>query len=118
MSDTEKLYFIYTFSSYGISHREMRVGMLSCTSITAHPLRARRLLPRLIRYMILDPELVRRFEIEEIRRAPADYHAGLAVFEALWEHGCRLGVLPLSDPLEGIETVVRLAGALSVRQPS
>ena len=68
--------------------------------------------------MILDPELVRRFEIEEIRRAPADYHSGLAVFEALWEHGCRLGVLPPSDPLEGLDTVVRLAGALNVRQPS
>lgn len=81
-------------------------------------LQAGRLLPRYNRHMILDPELVRRFEIEEIRRVPADYHAGLAVFEALWEHGCRLGVLPLSDPLEGIETVVRLAGALSVRQPS
>ena len=50
--------------------------------------------------MILAPELVRQFEDEEIRRTPADYHAGLAVFEALWEHGCRLGVLPPSDPLE------------------
>ncbi len=68
--------------------------------------------------MILAPELVRRFEDEEIRRAPADYHTGLAVFEALWEHGCRLGVLPPSDLLEGLETVVRLARALNVRQTS
>ena len=75
-------------------------------------------LPRYNWHMILDLELVRRFEIEEIRRAPADYHAGLAIFEALWEHGCRLGVLPPSDPLEGLDTVVRLAGALNVRQPS
>jgi len=75
-------------------------------------------LPRYNRHMILDPELVRRFENEEIRRTPADYHAGLAVFEALWEHGCKLGVLPPSDLLEGLDTVVRLAGALNVRQPS
>lgn len=68
--------------------------------------------------MILAPELVRRFEDEEMRRSPADYHAGLAIFEALWEHACRLGVLPPSDPLEGLDTVVRLAGALNVRQPS
>ena len=74
-------------------------------------------LPRYNRHLILAPELVRRFEDEEMRRAPADYHAGLAIFEALWEHGCRLGVLPPSDPLEGLDTVVRLAGALNVRQP-
>ncbi len=65
--------------------------------------------------MILDPETLRRFEDEEIRRAPADYRANLAVFEALWEHGCRLGVLPPSDPLEGLDTIVQLAEALSVR---
>jgi hypothetical protein len=68
--------------------------------------------------MIRDVELVRRFEIEETRREPADYHKSLSIFEALWEHACRLGVLPPADPLEGIETVVRLAGALSVRRPS
>jgi len=75
-------------------------------------------LPRYNRHMILDPELVRRFEDEEIRRAPADYHGGLAIFEALWEHGCKLGVLPPSDPLEGLDTIVRLAEALNVRKPS
>ena len=75
-------------------------------------------LPRYNRHMILAPELVRRLDDEEMRRAPADYHAGLAIFEALWEHGCRLGVLPPSDPLEGLDTVVRLAGARNVRQPS
>jgi hypothetical protein len=29
-----------------------------------------------------------------------------------------LGVLPPSDPLEGLDTVVRLAGALNFRKPS
>jgi hypothetical protein len=68
--------------------------------------------------MILDPEVVRRFEIEAMRREPADYHANLSIFEALWEHGCRLGVLPPADPMEGIGTIISLAGALSVRRSS
>ena len=65
--------------------------------------------------MIREPELVRAFEAEQIRREPADYRKSLQIFEALWEHGCRLGALPPGDPLEGIEGDLRLAEALRVR---
>ena len=59
--------------------------------------------------------MVREFEDEQVRRSPADFHANLKVFEALWEHETRLGVLPPQDPLEGLEVDVRLAEALNVR---
>ena len=65
--------------------------------------------------MIRNPEMVRRFEDEQMGRDPADYHANLKVFEGLWEHATQLGVLPPEDPLEGIEVDLRLAHALNVR---
>jgi hypothetical protein len=58
---------------------------------------------------------VRQFDDDETRRRPADYRENLEVFEALWEHARRLGVLPLADPLDGIDTDIRRAEALSVR---
>jgi hypothetical protein len=68
--------------------------------------------------MIRDSDLVRRFEDEESGRTPPDHAANLAVVEALWEEARRLGVVPSPDPLEGIESDIRLAGALNVRKPS
>ena len=65
--------------------------------------------------MIREPELVRAFEAEQIRREPADYRRSPPIFEALWDHGRRLGALPPDDPLEGIEGDLRLAEALRVR---
>lgn len=66
--------------------------------------------------MIREPELVRRFEDEQLRKESTDHASGLAVFEALWEEARSLGVLPLADPLEGIEVDIRLAEALNVRR--
>ncbi len=62
-----------------------------------------------------DVELLRRFEDDQIRMSPPDYHEGLRIFEELWRHAVRLGALPLKDPLEGIENDVHLAGKLRVR---
>ena len=59
--------------------------------------------------------MIREFEDEQVRRNPADHQANLKVFEALWEHATRLGVLPPKDPLEGLEVDLRLAEALNVR---
>jgi hypothetical protein len=65
--------------------------------------------------MIRHPEMVRRFEDEQARRAPGDYRANLRLYEELWKHAQRLGALPRADPLEGIETDLRLARMLRVR---
>ena len=59
--------------------------------------------------------MIREFEDEQVGRNPADYHANLRIFEALWDHATQLGVLPPEDPLEGLEVDLRLAEALNVR---
>jgi hypothetical protein len=68
--------------------------------------------------MMRNPDLVRRFEDELKRRSPPDYAANLAIFEAMWAFARSLGVLPPADPLEGIDTDIRLAEALNVRKAS
>ncbi len=62
--------------------------------------------------------MLEAFERAQLRRRPPNYLENLAIFEALYEEGCLLGVIPPKDPLEGIETDIRLARALCVRPPS
>lgn len=63
--------------------------------------------------MIKNSELLRKFEQEELRREKTDYRESLQIFAAMWQEGVRLGVLPLQDPLEDIETDVRVARILN-----
>jgi hypothetical protein len=65
--------------------------------------------------MITNPSLVREFEREQLRATPADHARNLALVESLCEEARLLGVWPPGDPLEGIETDLRLAKALNVR---
>jgi hypothetical protein len=65
--------------------------------------------------MIRNPEMILNFEDAQVRQDPADYHANLQIFEALWKHAVDLGILPSRDPLDGLEIDVRLAEALNVR---
>lgn len=68
--------------------------------------------------MIRNRELLDASERAQLRRHPPDYLENLAIFEALYEEGRLLGVIPSEDPLEGIESDIRLARALCVRPPS
>ena len=63
--------------------------------------------------MIKNPEILRKFEKEDLRNQKTDYLESLRIFEALWNEGVALGVLPLKDPLEGIETDIRIARILN-----
>jgi hypothetical protein len=56
------------------------------------------------------------FERRERRAIPPDPDSNRRVFEAMYEHARRLGVLPLADPLEGLEADLRLARSLNVRR--
>jgi hypothetical protein len=53
------------------------------------------------------------FEREQSRKEPPDYWRNLRLYEAMYEHARRLGVLPPADPLEGIEHDIHLARALN-----
>ena len=44
-----------------------------------------------------------------------DYFRNLTIFEELYREARALGVLPVKDPLEGIDTDIRLAGILNVQ---
>ena len=58
--------------------------------------------------MIRDSKLLAEFELEEARNEKPDYLSALRIFEGLWLEGMTLGILPLKDPLEGIEVDIRI----------
>ena len=63
--------------------------------------------------MIKNPDILRRFEREVIRKEKLSFKQALAIFEAMWKEGVNLGVLPPKDPLEGIEVDIKIARILN-----
>lgn len=65
--------------------------------------------------MIKNSKVLDKFEKDEIRNNKTIYVRSMQIFEALWSEAMNLGVLPLKDPLEGVETSVRIARILNSR---
>jgi hypothetical protein len=65
--------------------------------------------------MIKNPELIQTLEDNLARSQAPDYFRNLRIFEALYQEARLLGILPLRDPLDGIDVDIRLAAALNVR---
>lgn len=63
--------------------------------------------------MIRDAKVFEEFEQAEIKKEKLNYFESLRIFEALWNEGVSLGVLPLKNPLEDIETDIRVARTLN-----
>jgi hypothetical protein len=63
--------------------------------------------------MVKGGNLLAEFERAYTASEKPDYFEGLKIFEAMWKEGLLLGVLPLKDPLEGIEVDVRIARILN-----
>lgn len=63
--------------------------------------------------MIKNPLAWSQFKDSQSAKEPPDYLKGLTIFEALWAEAVALGVLPLRDPLAGLETDIALAGILN-----
>ena len=63
--------------------------------------------------MIKDAKLVSKFSDEQMKKEKLDYATALRIFESMWDEGKKLGVLPLKDPLEGIEVDIRIARMLN-----
>ncbi len=68
--------------------------------------------------VIRDTEFWEAWEKEQIRREPVDYARNLRIADAMYEQARARGVLPLSDPLEGLDDKIRVAKALNVRLPT
>jgi hypothetical protein len=63
--------------------------------------------------MIKDVKAWEEWELMWRAQEPVDYARNLAIFEAMIEHARALGVWPPADPLEGLETCIRMAKALN-----
>jgi hypothetical protein len=63
--------------------------------------------------MVKNPKRIAEFELEELRKESIPYAEALKIFEGLWHEGIALGVLPPKNPLEGIETNIRIARILN-----
>ncbi|MBI4165272.1 MAG: hypothetical protein HY508_06005 [Acidobacteria bacterium] len=65
--------------------------------------------------MIRDAQSWADWEARYLASEPADFRRNLRLLEAMYEHARALGVFPLADPMEGLETDIRVAKALNVR---
>jgi hypothetical protein len=63
--------------------------------------------------MVKNPKLLEKFNCEQIKKEKLSYLSALKIFEALWKEGVSLGVLPLKDPMEGIEVDIKIAKVLN-----
>lgn len=63
--------------------------------------------------MIKDAKALAKFEESELRKEKPDYESALRIFEAMWKEASLLGVIPLKDPLEGIEVDIKIARILN-----
>lgn len=69
--------------------------------------------------MVRDGDTLRRFEEDLIRKEPQrSIREALQLYEAMWKEGVTLGILPLSDPLDGIEADIELARVLNCSKNS
>mgnify|MGYP006267406189 FL=1 len=64
--------------------------------------------------MIRDVHTLRRFEDDLLEKGPQpSVQESLQLFESMWNEGITLGILPLSDRMEGIEVDIELARILN-----
>jgi hypothetical protein len=63
--------------------------------------------------MIKDAKLLAEFNDELLKKEKLDYASALRILDSMWDEGRKLGVLPLRDPLEGIEVDIRIAKILN-----
>lgn len=54
-----------------------------------------------------------KFERKQIQNTPADFRRNLEIFEALYREAVMLKILPLKNPLEGIDVDITLAWKLN-----
>ena len=68
--------------------------------------------------MIKNPDILEQFEKQRTREEKLSFEEALKIFEAMWEEGVNLGVLPPKDPLEGIEVDIKIARIINCLKKS
>jgi hypothetical protein len=68
--------------------------------------------------MILDIAYWNRWEDDLLRQTPINVEENFRLMDAMCAEARQLGLLPLSNPLEGLEEVILYAKAINVSIPS
>ena len=64
--------------------------------------------------MIRDRQSLKCFEDDLMKKdRQSSFQEALGIFEAMWKEGIAMGILPLSEPLDGIEADIELARVLN-----
>ncbi len=64
--------------------------------------------------MVKNPEVLQKFKNTLYKsEGPFPFIHSLKIFTSMWNQGLKLGVLPPKEPLEGIETDIKIAGVLN-----
>lgn len=67
--------------------------------------------------MITDPKKLREFEQKFLKRDKTSIDQKFRLLNAMFKEACALRVFPLKDPLEGLETDIKIAKVVnSVRE--
>jgi hypothetical protein len=66
--------------------------------------------------MIKNPGAVSSFEDSLVKQSAADYRRNLKMMEALYLEARALGIFPLKDRLDGIDSDIHLARVMNVRK--
>lgn len=68
--------------------------------------------------VIKDVSAWEKWEAEAVLSQPPDFERNLRLLQAMYQEAASLGRLAWSQPLEGLESRIRLARALNVRNTS
>ena len=68
--------------------------------------------------MIKNPRAIELFENSLVRQSPVDYRRNLQIVDALYREACLLGIFPLKERLDGIDSDIHLARVMNVRKPA
>lgn len=64
--------------------------------------------------MVKNPELLQKFQDTLCKsEGPLPFSNSLKIFTSMWAEGIKLGVLPIKNPLEGIEKDIKIANVLN-----
>jgi hypothetical protein len=63
--------------------------------------------------MIKKPKALEKFEKKNIKKNNLTFKEKLEIYESLWAEALLMKVLPLKDPLEGIEIDIKIARILN-----
>jgi len=63
--------------------------------------------------MIKNAELLERFEYKQLEKETLSYRDALKIYESMWLEAKALGILPLKNPLDGIEVKIKISRILN-----